>query len=88
MTPALFSSLKVLTILPTRQKTEINETKKQTIFTIFTKLFSNSGKNYSTSIKSPNVMLKGVVEELSYLFTSLICGYGNSRRNLAGVLKD
>ena len=29
MTPALFSSLKVLTILPTKQKTEINETKNK-----------------------------------------------------------
>ena len=29
MTPALFSSLKVLTILPTKQKTEINETKNE-----------------------------------------------------------
>ena len=29
MTPALFSSLKILTILPTKQKTEINETKNK-----------------------------------------------------------
>ena len=29
MTPTLFSSLKVLTILPTKQKTEINETKNK-----------------------------------------------------------
>lgn len=88
MTPALFSSLKVLTILPTKQKPEINETKNKQFLQFLQNLFSNGGKNYSTSIKSPNVTLKGVVEELSYLFTPLICGYGNSRRNLAGVLKD
>lgn len=32
MTPTLFSSLKVLTILPTKQKTEINETKNKQFF--------------------------------------------------------
>lgn len=87
MTPVLFSSLKVLTILhvPTKQKTEINETKNKQFLQ---NLFTNGGKNYSTPIKSPNVTLKGVVEELSYLFTPLICGYRNSRRNLSGVLKD